>query len=60
MRAVATRIWTYEEAVAMLPDVQRATSEAVARIEALGDDDSAEAQEILSEWANGIMAMGSK
>ena len=55
---MANRIWTYEEAVAMLPDVQRTTSEAVARIEALEDDDSAEAQEILNEWAAAILAMG--
>ena len=55
---VPKRIYTYEEAVAMLPDVQRITSEAVARVEELGEDDAAEAQAILDQWARTIMDMG--
>jgi hypothetical protein len=55
---VPNRIFTYEEAVAMLPDVRRITGAAVARVEELGDDDAAETQAILDEWATTIMAMG--
>jgi hypothetical protein len=56
--AVTNRIFTYEEAVALLPDVQRITDEAVLRVEALGEEDVAEAQEILDGWAATIVAMG--
>ena len=55
---VPKRIFTYEEAVAMLPDVQRITSEAVERARALDEDESEEAQALLTEWADTIMSMG--
>jgi hypothetical protein len=53
------RIFTYEEAVALLPEVQRLTSEAVEKV----DDVSADAppsqyQAIVGAWADAVMAMG--
>jgi hypothetical protein len=56
---VAKRIFTYEEAVALLPEVQRITSEAVERAQELSDDEMDEVlQPLLKEWATAIMAMG--
>jgi hypothetical protein len=55
---VPKRIFTYEEAVALLPDVQRITAEAVERARALGEEETEEAQAVLTEWADEIMSLG--
>ena len=53
------RIFSYEEAAALLPDVQRLTDAAVAAIEDLADDASSTAyQQIVSRWAESLMNMG--
>ncbi|MDQ3283318.1 MAG: DUF2203 domain-containing protein [Acidobacteriota bacterium] len=52
------RIFTYEEAVALLPEVQRITSEAADRIDALDSEDPADYQRVVGEWAEAILAHG--
>jgi hypothetical protein len=55
---VPNRIFTYEEAVALLPDIQRLTDEAVTRVEELSEDDIADAQALIAAWADAVMALG--
>ena len=55
---MSKRIFTYEEAVALLPEVQRITGEAADRIDALESEDPADYQRIVSEWADSILAHG--
>ena len=52
------RIFSYEQAVALLPEVQRITTEAVERVENTVSDEAAAYERIVTEWADEIMAMG--
>jgi len=52
------RIFSYEQAVALLPEVQRLTAGAVERVEQISADSMAEAQDIVAEWAESILDMG--
>ena len=53
------RMFTYEEAAALLPEVERLTQEAVAAVEELADDaNSAEYQTIVSSWADSLTSLG--
>ena len=53
------RIFSYEDAAALLPEVQRLTNEAVAAIEDLADDtNAAESPRIATTWAESLMAIG--
>ena len=57
-RTVA-RIFTYEEAAALLPEVQRLTSEAVEKLdEVSADAPPAQYQSIVGAWADALIAMG--
>jgi hypothetical protein len=57
---VSKKTFTYEDASALLPEVQRLTQEAVDRAEALdeatatGDD----YQRIVQDWADAVMSLG--
>ncbi len=57
---MSKKIFSYEDASALLPEVQRLTSEAIARADALdeatatGDD----YQRIVQEWADAVMSLG--
>jgi hypothetical protein len=55
---VSKRIFTYEEAVALLPEVQRITGDAADRVDALDSEDPADYQRIVSDWADSILALG--
>jgi hypothetical protein len=58
---VPKRIFSYEEALALLPEVQRLTSAAVERVEQITDmtdDTVAEAQDVVADWAASILDMG--
>jgi hypothetical protein len=57
-RSVPKRIFSYEEAVTLLPEVQRLTSEAVERVEQVSEEQVDEAQDIVAEWAQSILDMG--
>ena len=52
------RIFSYEQAVALLPEVQRLTSEAVERVEETVSTEAATYERIVTEWAESILAMG--
>lgn len=48
------KLFTYEEAVALLPEVRRLTSAAAAEVEQQPET----AHETFTEWAEAVMAMG--
>ena len=53
------RIFTYEEAAVLLPEVRRLTDEAVSAIEGLADDASSAAyQRAVTTWAEALIGMG--
>jgi hypothetical protein len=62
------RIFSYEEAVALIPQVRQITTDAVAELESLpspeGDEEtesperSADYQRIVSSWADSILSLG--
>jgi hypothetical protein len=57
---VSKRIFSYEEAAALLPEVQRLTDEAVTAVEALGDIEVApdEYHVIVTKWAESVVQLG--
>jgi hypothetical protein len=55
---VPKRIFTYEEAVALLPEVQRVTAAAVERVEEMTTDDPAAYESVVEEWAEAILSRG--
>ena len=57
---IEKRIFTYEEAAALLPDVQRITAAAVEKVEQLGEseDNVEQYQAIVGEWAEEIIRLG--
>jgi hypothetical protein len=55
---VPKRIFSYEEAVALLPEVQRLTAGAVERIDEITAESIAEAQDVVAEWAESLLDMG--
>ena len=53
------RIFTYEDAAALLPEVQRLTAAAVEEVDALASDAPRdEALRIVASWADAVMKMG--
>lgn len=52
------KIFTYEEAAALLPEVQRLTTDAVDRVDALAEDAVDEYQQVVQKWAEDVMALG--
>ena len=54
------RIFTYEEAAALLPKAQRITAEAVAEVDSLpdGEEAAAESERIITDWAGAIIELG--
>jgi hypothetical protein len=55
---VPKRIFTYEEATALLPEARRITSEAVDRVEEMDSEEPEDYQRVVTEWAEAIMALG--
>jgi hypothetical protein len=55
---VPKRIFSYEQAVALLPEVLRITSEAVERVEQSISEEPADYERIVTEWAESILDMG--
>lgn len=55
---MAKRIFSYEEAAALLPDVRRMTSDAVARVEELSEGAIDEYQRVVETWAGQVMGLG--
>lgn len=52
------RIFSYEEAIALLPEVQRLTGEAVDRVDESPSDEPADYEAVVTAWAEAILAMG--
>jgi hypothetical protein len=53
------KVFSYEDAAALLPEVQRLTASAVDQVEALANDaPKDEAQRIVAGWAESIMSLG--
>ncbi len=52
------KIFTYEEAAALLPRVREITAAAVGRVELLEDDALEQHQSVLDQWAAEVMALG--
>ncbi len=52
------RIFTYEEATALLPEAQRITTEAVERVEEMDSEEPEDYQRVVTDWAEAIMDLG--
>ena len=52
------KIFSYEEAAALLPDVRRLTGDAVERVDALSEEAVEEYQSVVEEWAASVMNLG--
>lgn len=54
------KIFSYEDASALLPEVQRLTTEAVGLVESLDEAtaSSEDYQRIVQHWADGVMSLG--
>ncbi|HVE73233.1 MAG TPA: DUF2203 family protein [Thermoanaerobaculia bacterium] len=52
------RIFSYEQAIALLPEVRRITDDAVERLDAVVSEEPAAYERIVTEWAEEILAMG--
>lgn len=55
---VTKKIFSYEDAVALLPEVQRITSEAVERVEQTVSETAEDYERIVTEWAETVLALG--
>ena len=53
-----TKIFTYEEAIELLPEVQRITNEAVAAAEELDDSDADGYHHLLMQWVETLTSLG--
>ncbi|MCU1350406.1 MAG: hypothetical protein JWO56_3436 [Acidobacteria bacterium] len=52
------KIFSYEEAAALLPEVQRLTSEAAEQIDGIADDAVDDYQQIVAHWAASVIRLG--
>jgi hypothetical protein len=54
------KIFSYEDACALLPEVQRLTTEAVVEVDALGevDETNEDFRRIVTAWANSVLSLG--
>lgn len=56
---MSKRIFSYEEATALLPRVQRVTAAAVERINELPEEEDPDAyQQVVMEWAESVLGLG--
>lgn len=52
------KIFSYEEALQLLPVVRQLTGEAVDRVEALAEEAVEEYQSVIEAWASEVMSLG--
>jgi hypothetical protein len=52
------RVFSFGEAAALLPEVQRLTEDAHRRVEALGPQPGQEVDAVISGWAEALLAKG--
>jgi hypothetical protein len=55
---LSKRIFSYEQAIALLPRVQRITEDAVVRVSELPEEEPEEYQRAIMEWAESVVALG--
>ncbi|HUP50499.1 MAG TPA: DUF2203 family protein [Thermoanaerobaculia bacterium] len=55
---MAKKIFSYEDAAALLPVVQRLTEDAVERVETLSDAAVTDYQRVVETWAAEVMSLG--
>jgi hypothetical protein len=55
---VPKRIFSYEQAVALLPEVKRLTSEAMERVDDTVSTETEVYERIVTEWAEAVMDLG--
>lgn len=57
---IERKVFSYEEAAALLPEVQRITADAVEKVEQLGEseDNVEQYQTVVGEWAEAIIRLG--
>ncbi|HET7434291.1 MAG TPA: DUF2203 family protein [Thermoanaerobaculia bacterium] len=55
---MSKKIFSYEDAIALLPAVQQITNDAVARLEDVAEHEIEVQQRIISDWAETIMGLG--
>ena len=54
------KVFTYEEAAALLPEARRLTAEAVAEVESIPESESAasDSEKVINDWAGSIIELG--
>ncbi len=52
------KIFSYEDACALLPEVQRLTDVAVEQVEQIDEAEPEVYQQIVADWAESVMALG--
>ena len=52
------KIFTYEEAAALLPKARSITAEAVAEVDSLSEEAAADSERIITDWAGAIIELG--
>jgi len=52
------KTFTYEDAAALLPEVQRLTDEAIAEIDLLPENAQDEHRRVFTGWADAVMGLG--
>jgi hypothetical protein len=54
------KVFTYEEAAALLPEARRLTAEAVAEVESIPESESAasDSEKVITDWAGSIIELG--
>lgn len=52
------RIFSYEEAVALFPEVRRITAEAAQQIDEMTASDPAEYERVVADWAASVLSLG--
>ena len=55
---MSKKIFSYEEATALLPQVQRITADAVERVAELPDGDPTAYQQVVLHWAESVLGLG--
>ena len=51
------KIFSYEDAAALLPEVQRLTQEAVDHVDALPENAQSDQQRVVQRWAESVMGL---
>ena len=55
---MSKRIFSYEEAIELLPEVQRLTESAARRIDELEEAESSESEQVIADWAESVLGLG--